>query len=301
MPPNSGVMTQFEVNPNSEIIALLCIGEVADQDNVAFSPLSLLYGKPVIHHFIKALQGVGVSRFCIGIDTVPGALLSYRDSVAAEGLNIEFVREPAALSALLDANSRVLVIRADTLWNTSLVKSMLSRGGPFIAAVEERAENQIFERIDLNNRWSGLAVLERRTLDALPQMPEGWDMASALLRQAVQDGVPLLPVKQSELQSGNVRKLTNIEDASSAVMSLHSGNIDQTNTLEDKLLSYPVSQFLPLLWSVGWGRIVAEWMFPVFALGALSLAIADFVTAATIAAIVAILSAFVRSAARSAD
>lgn len=44
------------------------------------------------------------------------------------------------------------------------------------------------ERIDLNDRWAGLAVLQGKLVHNLDDIPEDWNLGSALLRQAVQGG-----------------------------------------------------------------------------------------------------------------
>jgi hypothetical protein len=134
---------------NSNVIALLCVGDVSAADGNAALPLTLLFGQPMIHHMIKSLQAVGITKFVIGVDTVPGALLAYRDAVSKQGLDLRFVREPSAMTPLLEANSRILLLRADTILDVGLIQQALLHKDALVATVEERAENQVFERIDL--------------------------------------------------------------------------------------------------------------------------------------------------------
>lgn len=286
---------------NSTIIALLCIGDVSPSDGDIALPLSPLFGQPMIHHMIKSLQRIGITQFCIGVDSVPGALLSYRDDIAKQGVDLRFVREPNAMAVLFGADTRALVLRADTIWDIGLIGRALQDGGPLVATVEERAENHIFERIDLNNRWAGLAVLELASLEALTQLPDGWDMASALLRQALQDGVKLWPLKQNEIQDGHVRKLENSGDLMAAQSLLMAPLAGGAKTLESLLFSGSLVRFAPAIWSVSWGPRLAEFGFPGLSLIAALLAIGGLASTAAFAATIAVLASLIRSVVRSAE
>ncbi len=286
---------------NSKIIALLCIGDVAPAEGEVALPLIPLFGQPMIHHTVKVLQRAGITQFCVGVDTVPGALLTYRDMVAKEGLELRFVREPSAMATLMAADAHALVLRADTIWDADLIDRALHQNAPLIAAVEERAENQMFERIDLNSRWAGMAVLDRNSLAALTQLPEGWDMASALLRQAMQDGVSLWPLKQSEIQDGHVRRLENEAGLAAAQSLLMARPVNGPATLESKLFSAALVRFGPAIWSVPWGRGIADYSFPGMSLMAALLAVTGFPLAASISAIGAVLASLIRNVVRFAE
>ena len=286
---------------NFKIVALLCIGDVVSADGEVALPLTPLFGRPMIHHMIKALQRIGITQFCVGVDTVPGALLSYRDQVAKEGLELRFVREPSAMAPLLAADTRALVLRGDTIWDVKLIDRALKHDGPLIATVEERSENQMFERIDLNSRWAGMAILDRNSLAALTQLPEGWDMASALLRQAMQDNVTIWPLKQSEIQDGHVRRLENVGDLAAAQSLLLAPPANCPVTLESRLFSKGLARFGPAIWSVTWGRGGAELGFPGLSLIAAILAVTAFPLVASVAAIGAVLASLIRNIVRSAE
>lgn len=286
---------------NSNVIALLCIGDVSPVEGEVALPLTPLFGRPMIHHMIKALQRVGITQFCVGVDTVPGALLSYRDEVAKEGIELRFVREPSAMVPLLVADTRALVLRGDTIWDANLIDQALRHNGPLIATVEERSENLMFERIDLNSRWAGMAILDRGSLAALTQLPEGWDMASALLRQAMQDHVTLWPLKQSEIQDGHVRRLVNTSDLAAAQSLLMVSPANGPATLESKLFSPGLARLGPAIWSVPWGRGLAEFSFPGLSLIAAILAVTGFPVVASVMAIGAVLASLIRKIVRSAE
>jgi hypothetical protein len=285
----------------SNVIALLCIGDVLAADGDVALPLTPMFGQPMIHHTVKALQSIGITKFVIGVDTVPGALLTYRDTVSSQGLDLRFVREPSAMAPLLESGSRVVLLRADTLLHVDLIKNALRDGGVLVATVEERADNQIFERIDLNSRWAGMAVLDRTSIDAITQLPDGWDMASALLRQALQDGVKSWPIGQNDAQSGNVRRFANVDQLSAAQSQMLVQTNAVANTLEDRLFSNGLARFTPKIWSVDWGPRCAAYGFPILATLAASLAVAGVGTGAAITALAAVMASLPRKMVRSAE
>ncbi len=286
---------------NSKIFVLLCIGDVTPADGELALPLAPLFGQPMVHHMVKALQRVGITQFFLGVDSVPGALLTYRDAVAKEGLDLRFIREPSAMAALMDGGTRALILRADTIWDTELVDRALRHNGPIVATVEERAENQMFERIDLNNRWAGMAILDRKTLEALTHLPEGWDMASALLRQALQDGVKPWPVKQNAIQDGHLCRLQNHNDLIAMQSVLMTSAEGGQTTLETTLFAKPLARFVPAIWAVPWGRSVAEFSFPGLSGVAALFAVTGFPLTSAIAATGAVLASLVRNVVRSAE
>lgn len=273
------------------LVALLCLGDV---DHGAVLPVAPIFGQPLLHHIVKQLERLRISRFFIGVDSVSGALLSYGDRAKQSGLDVKFVREPQALAAEISPETSVLVLRVDTLWSSEMLGKAIAEQRPLIATVEERSENQNFERIDLNHRWPGLAILERRSLDALTALPDGWDMASALLRQALQDKCRLWPIHQSELQAGNIRKLNDEADLLAAQAMLVPILGVGSNSLENSSLMPMVSRLMPSVWSVPWGRSLVEWLFPVTALSAAAFALVNLPIAAVIAAVLAIFAASLR-------
>jgi hypothetical protein len=282
-------------------VALLCIGDVATTDGTAALPLTPLYGRPFIHHQIKSLESLGVSRFYIGVDGLPGALLHYKDAVVSEGLDVRFVRDPSAMALELDENTLTVVLRADTIIASDLVKTAMIDATPLIATVEERSENQDFERIDLNHRWTGLAILDRATLAQLSTLPEGWDMASSLLRQGIQDGGKFWPIRQSDVQGGKLHKLKTAVDVA-GLHSMYWVPSKKTPRSLDSILFAPIARRITShVWSVSWGRAAVEWFFPGLAMVSAGLAIANLPVAGALVAALAVLAGVIRKQVRAVE
>jgi hypothetical protein len=287
-------MASVTINQNREIAALICINDVSDADGGLSLPLTPCYGQPFIHHVIKLLENKGISRFFIGVDSVPSALLSYGDDIKKTGLDVTFARDPQMVAAQVDADTDILVFCADTVWDADHVSKAIAENRVLIATVEEREENQYFERIDLNNRWAGVARLHRSTLEALTQLPEGWDMASALLRQGLQDGVQLWPIKQARVEAGCIRKIRNAADLNAAMTILTPTPKAGPKTIDAAAFSPLIKHVLPSIWTTGGARETAEWAFPLLAVFALVFAGAKIPVAAFFCAVLALFASHLR-------
>jgi hypothetical protein len=289
-------MTDGENITRQTPLVLLCLGDVGAPD--ALTPLTPIFGQPLIFHLINRLEQIGLSKFYIGVDAVPGALIAHRDRMAAAGSQIDFIRNPSDLADVAGADSNVLVLRADMLCDRTLIERAISEKAAFVATVEERAENGAFERIDLNHRWAGLALLKAKTAQAIVALPEGWDMASALLRQAVQEGTRFWPIRQTELVEGAIRPLSAIADIGTAQAAIAPVVQDQSKTLDALLLAKPAMALTARLWSVEWGRNAALYLFPATGLIAMLLGGSGLWLSAALCALFAICTYWLRDAVR---
>lgn len=287
--------SNFGAKVEKEIVALLCVGDAGDNAPIALAPL---HGQPFLHHLVKSLERAGIKRFFIGVDAVPGALLSYCDAARTAGLDIDFVRNPGDLAQHVGDNALIWVQMADTLCDPILLKELVSSDQPLLATVDEQAGNQHFERIDLNSRWAGLCLLHRDSLASLKALPDGWDMGSALLRQALQDGVRRRVLPQKSVQSGALKKLVRPEDLPGAAIASPTIEDNAPKTLESLIFKPIATSLLAYVWMTPWSRSLVEWLFPAFALiSAISATLAHPYLAAG-AAIVALLSAALRKQVR---
>ena len=290
-------MSEAHNDMKPPLVALLCLGDISVAEGAI--PLMPIYGQPLLHHIIKQLETLGIHRFFIGLETVPGALLAYRDTLAATGMQIDFVRDPADMVDLGEAG--ILLLRADIVWDPASLAQALAVNGPIIATVEERSENAGFERIDLNHRWAGLAILEPKTVQSIAQLPDGWDMASALMRQGLQDGVSFWPVRQADLNAGAILPLASSDDVAKARTRLTPVASPGPKNLENAVLARPASALAALVWNVSWGRNVAYWLFPALAILTLLLGLARFALPSAIIGLLAICAAQVRKSVRAVE
>ena len=110
-----------------------------------------------------------------------------------------------------------------------------------------------------------------------------------------------MAAETERIQNGHVRKLENARDLAAAQSLLMARPAGGSVTLETRLFSRALARFAPAIWTVSWGRGLAEFSFPGLALGAALLAIVGLPIGASIAAVIAVLVSLIRNVVRSAE
>lgn len=243
--------------------ALLCVETPLD---AAGSPTALprLYGNPVIFHQIKLLERCGIQEIAIAVDSVPAELPELVERVAGANLQVRIIRsgEVPAHEGLLTGD---FLLVAPGIWmGAELIAEALSWPKNSIAILAESAGSERFERIDLNRRWSGFAVLDPSAIGHCAKMPEGWSIASFLLRHALQSGAREELLDQALLTNGKLRNISdgaNVADIASQLAS----ESPQDGFLE-KIILKGSRSLVPSIAGLPWLSATIAWSPLVFAL-----------------------------------
>ncbi len=264
--------------------------------NASEAPM-IVGGEPVLVHQIAALRSVGVRKFLIEVDSVPGSLLAMADRLCLAGNSVDFVRSVHNLQTKLGEND-VLVVQAEGVYFApEFLRALLGRSDVFISTVDNRDENEAFERMDLNTRWAGLAVVPTKTVTNVGKLPDGWSMTSSLLRQAMQDGVPQRSVKQGKLQKGELRRVDRANDAemlTSEMMRRRARR--EPGAIEAQIFAPIAAKIASVLWKVKSRSALADGSALLLGAAAFGLAGFGFALAAAVVAFGAIAANSVRLA-----
>ena len=241
------------VSPQPELLALLSAAGVTDGGDIG--ALQDVAGSSLIGWQISALQKCGIGTFLIEVDSVSGELLNLADSFRNGGARVEFVRSATDLQNFLKPASKLVVLAEAHYFSAPLLAELIPFSSSFIATIDGRDENVAFERIDLNTRWAGLAVLDAATAQSLMELPEGWSIASSLLRHAIQCGVTFLPVNQGKLGSGDIARISSQAGADALVQRMLSERIDGANGLIERHIFGPIAKIVaPHIWASKTGQ-----------------------------------------------
>jgi hypothetical protein len=71
---------------------------------------------------------------------------------------------------------------------SDLVAAIAAEPEPALATVPDDEPHEMFERIDAQSRWAGVALVDAKLLGSTAAMLGDWDLQSTLLRRAVQEG-----------------------------------------------------------------------------------------------------------------
>lgn len=277
-----------DVFPEIDYVALLSAASVADA-NGNRGALQSIAGRPLLEYQMRALYRRGVVLFLIEVDTIPGELLNLADSFRSNGARVEFVRSARDLQDFLKPDQRLVVQAEAHYFSQAIIDGLVGKKPPFVATLDGRAENALFERIDLNTRWAGFAIIEAAMARSLGELPEGWSIASSLLRLAIQDGIRFEPVAQASLHNGDILPVSNAADADQIVAMMLAARCDQPSGFLEKHLFGNMAKLLaPPIWhSPNGGRIVAVLRI-VCATGGASLAILGWGATAALMALMAV-------------
>lgn len=280
------------VVPKPEYVALLSAASVLDVGGSG--ALQHIAGQSLLGYQISALYHLGIPTFLIEVDTIPGELLNLADSFRYLGARVEFVRTAKDIQAFLKPGQKIVIQAEAHYFSASMVGEMVSATAPFIATVDGREENAAFERIDLNTRWAGFALIDASIARSMIELPEGWSMASSLLRLAIQHDVRFEVVGQTSLQSGDISKVSGQADADRIVTQMladRSGKAE--GFIEKHVFGQLAKMFAPAIWRTRHWAATVNAVRVCCAVGAVGLAMVGW---STTAAALAMLSVFVHSA-----
>lgn len=279
-----------DVSAKPECIALLSAAFLpsAGQANSEIGALHHIAGSSLISWQVAMLRDCGVATFLIEVDSVSGELLNVADSLRHDGVRVEFVRSAQELQRFLMPNARLIVQAEAHYFSAPIVADLTQRTTPFIATIDGRDENDRFERIDLNTRWVGFAVLDAGTARSLMELPEGWSITSSLLRHAVQRGTAFLPIAQGKLQDGDIARISTQADADAlAEHMLFARTSGAPGFIERHVFGGIAKWLAPYIWSSRPGTKAVEISkFPV-ALASLGCSAAGWIVAAAFTALFA--------------
>jgi hypothetical protein len=238
--------------PNSiPPIALLSATSATDAtaQTISDKTSEIVGGKSLLEYQMNLLARAGVIRFLVEVDNVTGALLRLADESLKKGWSVEFVRSGSDVQRLLQPAERLWVQSENLYASPALLNDLLKQPGTLIATVDGRDDNDAFERIDLNTRWAGLALVDYDTTSALQDLPEGWSITSSLLRQALQDKVGFCPVNQRHVQAGEVRIIQSVDDIGALNRHILVNRSDQhQGYIESNVLAPLAARIAPAIW-----------------------------------------------------
>jgi hypothetical protein len=197
-------MTIGNTDHDSVQRALLCICD-ADVDAALKTPL---FGQPLLFHLTKNLQAAGLQNIAFAVETVPPELPLLIDRLQHDGLDIALLRNgPEA--AEFCAQPGTMLLQTGAVWiSPYYLGRMLEKRPPYIVTLPEEPRFTDFERIDLNRRWAGVALVDGALARQAGKLVEGWRIDSWLLRAALQQGYADRPLAAAEaadivLHAGN--------------------------------------------------------------------------------------------------
>ena len=173
------------------------IGAYQEDDSGSLRALLPLAGRTVVEYQARAAAAVGASPLVVLVERVPPALQEAFERLRSEGLNLIAVSDAIDIVSRFEAGALLLLIADGVVAPVELLAEIADEPEPAVATVPDQESNEMFERIDANSRWGGVALVDSHTLGATAAMLGDWDLESTLLRKSLQGGAVRRPVADS--------------------------------------------------------------------------------------------------------
>jgi hypothetical protein len=175
-------------------------------------PGHAILGTPRIEFQIRRARAAGSAHAVVLAERVSADLVDSVARLRREGLSIDIARTATDAAEFIHPDEAVLLLASDLLVAPERLSELVSQRPPTLLCVRDDPENERFERIDATARWTGYALVDGDFLRRTVAMIADWDLASTLMRRAVQDGGKRLTLMSEDVR----RELVTIDDPAAA-------------------------------------------------------------------------------------
>ncbi len=193
------------------------IGAYQEDDSGLLRALLPLAGRTLVEYQVRCAAAAGAAPIVVIVERVPQALQDAFERLRLDGLGVFPVSDVSEAVSRFEAGSMILLIGDGIAPVADLVVKIAEEPEPAIATVPDDDVHALFERIDGESRWAGVALVDAHLLGSTAAMLGDWDLQSTLLRRALQEGALRVPAsdyggepllaRQSEDLEGFQRKL----------------------------------------------------------------------------------------------
>ena len=164
------------------------IGAYQEDDSGGLRALLPLSGRTVVDYQVRCAAAAGAAPIVIVVERVPQALQDAVERLRLDGIGVFPVSDVDEALSRFEAGSKILVIGDGIVPPAALVATLAAEPEGAVATVADDEAHEMFERIDGESRWAGIALVDSRLLGSTAAMLGDWDLQSTLLRRALQEG-----------------------------------------------------------------------------------------------------------------
>ena len=164
------------------------IGAYQEDDTGGLRALLPLAGRTLLEYQARCASAAGTAPIVVVVERVPQALHDAFERLRLDGIGVFPVSDVNEAVSRFEAGSSILLIGDGIAPPVDLVTGLVAESEPAVATVRDDPPHEIFERIDAESRWAGVAVVDAHLLGSTAAMLGDWDLQSTLLRRAIQEG-----------------------------------------------------------------------------------------------------------------
>jgi len=173
------------------------IGAYQEDDSGGLRALLPLAGRSLLEYQVRCASAAGAAPIVVVVERVPQALQDSFERLRLDGVGVFPVSDISEAVSRFEAGSMILLIGDGVAPPAELVATMADEPEPAVAVVPDDEIHVMFERIDSESRWAGVAVVNAHLLGSTAAMLGDWDLQSTLLRRSLQEGAIRVPVSHA--------------------------------------------------------------------------------------------------------
>jgi hypothetical protein len=173
------------------------IGAYQEDDSGRLRALLPLSGRTLIEYQVRCAAAAGAAPIVVVVERVPQALQDAIERLRLDGVGVFAVSDVSEAVSRFEAGSMILLIGDGVVPPSDLVARVADEPEPAVATVPDDESHAMFERIDGESRWAGVALVDAHLLGSTAAMLGDWDLQSTLLRRTLQEGALRVPVADS--------------------------------------------------------------------------------------------------------
>ena len=174
------------------------IGAYQEDDLGGLTAVLPLAGRTLVEFQVRCAAAAGASPVVVLVERIPLALNQAFERLRHEGLNLVLVSDGAEAATRFEAGELILIIGDGIVPPLDLLTGLTAHHEALVLTVPDDENHEDYERIDGTSRWSGVALVDGRTLGSTAAMVGDWDLPSTLLRRSLQAGAVLQPVPSGQ-------------------------------------------------------------------------------------------------------
>jgi hypothetical protein len=164
------------------------IGAYQENDHGGLRALLPLAGRTLLEYQARCASAVGAAPIIVVVERVPQALQDAFERLRLDGIGVFPVSDVHEAVSRFEAGSRILLLGDGIAPSAELIAAVADEPEPVITTVPDDEAHELFERIDGETRWAGVALVDAKTLGSTAAILGDWDLQSTLLRRTLQDG-----------------------------------------------------------------------------------------------------------------
>jgi len=169
------------------------IGAYQEDDQGGLRALLPLAGRTLIEYQVRCASAAGAAPIVVVVERVPQALQDAFERLRLDGVGMFAVSDVSEAVSRFEAGSVILLIGDGVAPPAELVAAVADEPEPAVATVPDDEVHAMFERIDAESRWAGVALVDAHMLGSTAAMLGDWDLQSTLLRRTIQEGALRMP------------------------------------------------------------------------------------------------------------